>query len=82
MQLIEFNNTVIGADYLKYKAHGKPLPPIDCFLDFMNKLKELKQTEEYPGEWYDKEVEATKFILKLLTERHAHDSHPMPWPEA
>ena len=67
MQTHDLGNTVIGADYLKYKAHGKPLPPIDCFLDFMNKVKELKSTEECPSDWYDKEIEATKYILRMET---------------
>jgi hypothetical protein len=67
MKTHDLRNTVIGADYLKNKAHGHPLPPIDCFLDFMNKVKELKSEEEHPSDWYDKEIEATKFILSMET---------------
>jgi hypothetical protein len=65
--MYDLSNTVIGADYLKYKAHGRPIPPVDCFLDFMNKVKELKNAEAYPADWYDREIEATKYILRMET---------------
>ena len=63
----EFNRTVIGTDYLRYKADGAKTPSIDCFLDFMIVLKELKQNCEFPPHWYDKEIEAVIEILKMET---------------
>ncbi len=67
MQTQELNRTVVGADYLMYKSTGKNPPSIDCFLDFINRLKELKVTGEYSSHWYDKEIEAIKYILKIET---------------
>ncbi|MEJ7738168.1 MAG: hypothetical protein WKF97_12135 [Chitinophagaceae bacterium] len=67
MQTNEFNRTVVGADYIQYKADGKIPPSIDCFLDFINRLKELKTCGEYSSHWYDKEIEAIKYILKIET---------------
>lgn len=67
MQYPDLTRTVIGTDYLQTKAKGKKQPPIDCYLDFINKLKELKRRGEYPAHWYDKEIEAIKVILTIET---------------
>ena len=69
MQTNELKRTVVGSDYLKYKADGKELPSVDCFLDFIIWLRKLKSTGEYSPKWYDREIEAIKHILKIETQR-------------
>lgn len=69
MQPKEFARTVVGNDYLKIKKRGSDTPPINCFLDFINVLKSLRTSGEYPETWIDNEIEAIKIILKIET-RH------------
>ena len=65
----EFARTVVGKDYLKIKKSGSDAPPVNCFLDFINVLKSIKATGEYPSTWIDNEIEAIKIILTIET-RH------------
>lgn len=69
MQPKEFARTVVGNDYLKTKKSGNETPHFNCFLDFMNVLKAMKSTGEYPSTWIDTEIEAIKIILAIET-RH------------
>jgi hypothetical protein len=62
--------SVIGQDYLRmlYNPDEK-MPPIDAYLDYLSKLKELKQEAEYQL-WidnYNRELAATLEILKRQT---------------
>ena len=67
MQPQDFSRTVIGREYLRNAADGRQPLPINCFLDFINRLKELRQAGEHPSHWYDREIEAIKIILTIET---------------
>lgn len=67
MKLKKFRETAMGQEYLKYKAEGKKQPSIDSFLDFINRMKELKENGEFPAYLYDMEIEAVMEILRMET---------------
>lgn len=61
-----FQNTTIGADYLKTGNSYS----IDLLLDYLNGLKELKEQTINNEVWklkYANEITAVKEILKILT---------------
>lgn len=60
------NNSLIGRAFLRLK--DKQVPTIDEFLDYRNKIVELKKLKKYPSEWYDKEILAVDVILKYYSE--------------
>jgi hypothetical protein len=39
------------------------LPSIDELLDWRNKLGVLKSEEQFPGDWFDREIRATDYLL-------------------
>lgn len=65
----DFARTVVGNDYLKIKKQKQEPPHVNCFLDFMNVLKSLKGSSDFPSEWIDNEISAIKIILTIET-RH------------
>lgn len=48
--------------YLTY-IHTGILPNIDELLDWRNQLEILKSQNNFPGEWFDREIRATDFLL-------------------
>ena len=71
MQPKEFARTVVGKDYLKIKSIGQEAPTVNCFLDFMNVLKNLRVEGSYPADWIDREINAIKIILTIETRKMA-----------
>ena len=53
------SESLLIADYNRTKK----LPDIDSLLDWRNRLNELKETNEYPKEWYEREIKATDYLL-------------------
>jgi hypothetical protein len=63
----QLSQTTIGADYLE--THTKY--PVDLLLDYLLQL--IRCREEHAANWvwkvkYDNEIEATKEILKIITQ--------------
>jgi hypothetical protein len=48
--------------YITY-IHTSILPTIDELLDWRNRLGVLKYEEKFPGEWFDREIRATDYLL-------------------
>ena len=53
------SESLLIADYNRTKR----LPDIDSLLDWRNRLNELKKTNQYPKEWYEREIKATDYLL-------------------
>ncbi len=68
IDLALLSQSIVGQDYIKYLSTGKKQPPIDAFLDYINRVKEAKEQHTYTDCIYDLEIEATKHILSLETE--------------
>jgi hypothetical protein len=52
--------------YITY-IYTSILPTIDELLDWRNRLDILKSEEQYPGEWFDREIRATDYLLSKHT---------------
>jgi hypothetical protein len=48
--------------YITY-IYTSILPTIDELLDWRNRLDILKSQEQYPREWFDREIRATDYLL-------------------
>ena len=46
------------------------LPSIDDLLDWRIKLEEMKSENKYPGDWYDREIRATDYLLSKNINSH------------
>jgi len=66
MDLTVLNNSLIGRDFLRLKDKQKPT--VDEFLDYRNRMLDLKKLKKYPSEWYDNEINAVDEILKYYSE--------------
>lgn len=57
----DFETSVL---YLTYLQTGI-LPSVDDLLDWRLKLEEMKKVGEFPADWFDKEIQATDYLLSL-----------------
>ena len=56
----------IGKDFLNNSNNY--IPTLDAFLDYRNRISKLRDSKQFPDQWYKNEIEATDLILKFLSE--------------
>ncbi len=59
IQELDIDSSIL---YLTY-THTGILPTIDELLDWRNQLEILKSQNDFPEEWFDREIRATDYLL-------------------
>ena len=56
---LDIDSSILYITYIQTSI----LPTIDELLDWRNRLVILKSEEKYPGDWFDREIRATDYLL-------------------